>query len=100
MCIHIFEQIAMIHELTLIPTHMSWAESQKGISAVHRCSIENQKGTNAIDFVQQQCPSGSQWNIFEQNYCLSVSQLMMFKLSPQVCVPSKYMSLKSVNDKN
>ena len=28
-------------------------ENQKGVNAVHRCSIENQKGAIVVDFVQQ-----------------------------------------------
>ena len=28
-------------------------ENQKGVHAVHRCSIENQKGAIIVDFVQR-----------------------------------------------
>ena len=28
-------------------------ENQKGVNAVHRCSIENQKGAITVDFVQR-----------------------------------------------
>ena len=34
-------------------SHISSAESQKGVNAVHWYFVENQKGINAIDFAQR-----------------------------------------------